>query len=205
MKILTAQDIKLMGELDPKYGQTYWGSVEEHDDNVRFNLMQQVDIMPGRKIIAEEWAMKTSGTGNDYMQLRKVKLSESEPSEPTPAVEQEDLGWAAEEDSPSVSEATSDGWKDRAVEAPTEAPSGVDTPSYEAGTNARWAIGMAYRAYQQVMGTPEAGDGEFPFDVVLLHAQELVGMFEILKNPSGYDKAKATASKLPRKDEDVGE
>lgn len=197
MKILTAKDIKLMGVIDPKYGQSYWGTVEESNDPVMFNLMQQVDIQPGRQLIAGEWAMKTSSKGNDYMQLKKVKLSEPSASVPTSVAEELELdeseempqGWLLDEETQLV----------HVPESEVGMSLSDDTPSYEAGTNARWAIGLAYRAYQQVMGTPEDGSGEFPFHVVKLHARNLVQMFNELKTP-GYDKAKVTANKL-RKEE----
>src|SRR3990167_2321253 len=64
-------------------------------------------------------------------------------------------------------------------------PEGVKkTLDYEPSTNARWSIGMAYRAFIQVTGTPEDNDGEFPFDAVYKHASELIKMFDKVKNYS---------------------
>lgn len=59
------------------------------------------------------------------------------------------------------------------------APKAVD---YEPGTNARWAIGMAYRAYIQATGTIEDATGDFPFEAVKQHAVALVRMFNEIKN-----------------------
>lgn len=64
-------------------------------------------------------------------------------------------------------------------------PSGSPTKptlDYEPSTNARWAIGMAYKAYIQTVGSPESAEGEFPFDVVELHARKLVQMFDKIKS-----------------------
>lgn len=68
---------------------------------------------------------------------------------------------------------------------------------YEPGTNARWAVGMAYRAFIQVTGTPEDAGGNFPFDAVKQHALELVKMFELVKSsgsPSGLPTAETKVS-----------
>ena len=73
-KILTAKEVKSMGELDPTYGQAYWGSVHEQAMPVKFNIKEVLDIPDGAKIQAEEYVMKTSGKGTEYMQLRKVKV-----------------------------------------------------------------------------------------------------------------------------------
>lgn len=168
MKILTAKDIKLMGEPDPTYGQTYYGKVEEQQQPVRFNMKEQVDIMPGRKIYAEEYTLRTSSAGNEYMQLKKVKLKTPE----------EQAEWIPEEEDIRAVIPQPVAYNE-GDSLPLPVPEEV--PSYEAGTNARWAIGMAYRAYQQVMGTPEGADGEFPFDVVKTHAQALVRLFNEVK------------------------
>lgn len=53
---------------------------------------------------------------------------------------------------------------------------------YEPSTNARWAIGMAYRAYIQVTGSIDSASGDFPFEEVEKHAKELVSMFERVKD-----------------------
>lgn len=53
---------------------------------------------------------------------------------------------------------------------------------YEPSTNARWAIGMAYRAFIQVTGSPEGSDGDFPFGQVEQHATQLIKMFSKIKD-----------------------
>lgn len=72
---------------------------------------------------------------------------------------------------------------------------------YEPGTNARWAIGMAYRAYVNITGNPEGDDGNFPFEQVKEHAIALVKMFEEVKdsgsNGSLPSNEKATVEKNP--------
>lgn len=196
MQIFTAVDIALMGDMDPEYGQTYWGAVEEQSNPVRFNLKQVMDIAPGRQFVAEEIEHRTSkGKGKPYTQLKKVKLSEptsvDQPA-PQPTSESE---WFERQEVPSLDNGPESPFKapDKAAPSLGEAwrettgkPDSVaqslpkSRPEYETGTNARWAIGMAYRAYIQVMGTPEDGGGDFPFDVVKLHAQELLDMFDIL-------------------------
>lgn len=195
MQIFTAIDIALMGDNDPQFGQTYYGTVEEQSNPVRFNLKQVVDVAPGRKFVAAEVEHRTSkGSGKPYTQLKKVSLSESTDNPPTKE-------HPAEEP---MSASLADEWtKHQPVEPPfqngppaikptavpesvvTTPQTGKDRPDYENGTNARWAIGMAYRAYQQVMGTPEDGAGNFPFDVILLHARELIDMFDILTTREG--------------------
>jgi len=52
---------------------------------------------------------------------------------------------------------------------------------YEPGTNTRWAIALVYRAYVNVMGTPESGSGEFPYSAVKDGAVQLVKMFHEVK------------------------
>lgn len=162
MKILTATDIALMGELDPTYGQTYYGNVEEQGMPVRFNLKQQVDIMPGRKIFAEEYTVRTSGKGNEYMQLKKVKLSDPG-------------GVPGEIEVPTPSK-------------PAQAPDSPDeTPSYEAGTNARWALKLSTDTYKAVVGgMPEPGSD---WTTIEDFAQWLLGAFQRLKS---YDPQAAT-------------
>lgn len=85
------------------------------------------------------------------------------------------------------------------------------TLDYEPSTNARWAIGMAYRAYVQVTGSVD-GSGEFPFKHIEEHARELVSMFERIKDgkqsiesmiktdmPSGRQKFDEAREKLKNK------
>lgn len=188
-KTLTLTDPRMLGTYDEQYGQTYWSDAEDSNDPVMFNLMEKRagGLMPGTVVTGAEWVMKTSKKGQDYIQLKKVRVVEDDSEESTKPT----LGL----DEPTSSRVT--------LLQPTE-----DTPSYEAGTNARWATGMAYRAYQQVMGTPEDAAGDFPFDSVLAHAQKLVEIFGLVKDytpesTAGYDKAKATAKKLKELDTDA--
>lgn len=194
MQIFTAVDIALMGEMDETYGQTYYGTVKEQSNPVRFNLKQVVDIYPGRQLVAGEVKHTTSkSTGKPYTQLKKVKLSDPTPAEePTTGHDQgfPDVPENRPEDKPEATPmagSLADKWAqvhppETVPETVAEAPKG--RPDYEKGTNARWAIGMAYRAYIQVMGTPEDGAGDFPFKAVQQHAQELLDMFEVLTNES---------------------
>lgn len=71
----------------------------------------------------------------------------------------------------------------------TKAPvtGGKSVADYEPSTNTRWAIGMAYRAFIQVTGSPEGSSGEFPFGEVKQHATELLRMFDELKNSGSLD------------------
>jgi hypothetical protein len=198
MKILTAtENIRLMGEMHPKFGQAYWGNVEEQDEPVMFNLMQQVDIQPGRKLVAGEWAMKTSKSGTDYMQLKKVKLSEpstSVPDEPTgePTGDDGFVDEWTEENQPGV------------VHMPPTASSDDETPSYEAGTNARWALKLSTDTYKSIMGGMP--DGIQDWTTIEDFAEWLLGAFQRLKaykpTDEGYNKAKATAKGIKAKSED---
>jgi hypothetical protein len=194
MKILTVIDMKLMGDMDPKYGQAYWGTVEEQDMPVKFNLMQQLDILPGRKIMAQEYTIKESAKGTEYMQLKKVKVSDqtaafdtSEGSTPT-----------------STSVSTSD-----------------ETPSYEAGTNARWALKLAVDTHKAVLG--RVPEDETDYGMIEDFAGWLLDAFGRLKNrgsqeglgshgpdlqpikaedspATGYDKAKAVRASMEEED-----
>lgn len=195
MRVLTAmENIALMGEPDPKYGQSYWGNVEEQTMPVKFNLMQQVDIRPGRMLFAEESEIKTSSKGNQYMQLRKVKLSEPE----VPEVAQPEA-IAYEEELTQIP---------LAPFTPTAKAGMEDTPSYESGTNARWALKLSTDTYKSVMGrVPEESQD---WDVIEDFAKWLLGSFQRLKVykteeeiAPGHAKAKATAKRLtPEPDEE---
>lgn len=83
-----------------------------------------------------------------------------------------------------------DKWKGEApqgISSSTQGPVTVSTPKtldYEPSTNTRWAIGMAYKAFVQVTGTPESASGEFPFDAVKTHAGELLRLYDELKRGS---------------------
>lgn len=203
MQIFTATDITLMGNLDPTYGQTYYGNVEEEDLPVRFNLRKQVNIMPGQQLVAQEVSRPPSGKA--YWQLKKVTLSEGvagQPQAPSPEPADEQVPMFSEEEMDPEIPITQDrpgrltevedignvggpGYQHakavrETLPMPSITPGKREVPAYEASTNARWAIGMAYREYAKVMGTPEDGGGEFPFDAVLLHAQQLMAMFDTL-------------------------
>lgn len=89
-------------------------------------------------------------------------------------------------------------------DTPKASTSSSKTLDYEPSTNARWAIGMAYRAYVSVTGSID-GAGEFPFKHIEEHARELVNMFErikdgkqsiesMIKSPSDYKATSSTSS-----------
>lgn len=76
----TAKKIGPIGEYDTKYGQRYWGHVEESDMEVSFNLMSPVNIDEGVKLEFEEKTIKeTKGSpekpSREYLFLKKVKAS----------------------------------------------------------------------------------------------------------------------------------
>ena len=75
----TAKKIMPLGDNDPKYGQRYWGAVEESDMPVSFNLMIPVDIIEGTTLEFEERLIKETGPnskkpGTEYLFLKKVKV-----------------------------------------------------------------------------------------------------------------------------------
>lgn len=182
MKIFTATDITLMGTPHAEFGQTYWGEVEEQSHPVRFNLKGQHNIMPGQQFVAQESEERKSAKGSPYTQLKKVSLSEGVAEVQQPMFTQEEIeedGVPIVQESPGYVHAKE---TRQALPTPTAqlAPMAEkrEVPAYEVSTNARWAIGMAYREYAKVMGTPEDGGGDFPFDAVLMHAQALMKMFD---------------------------
>lgn len=75
-------------------------------------------------------------------------------------------------------------------------PSKSSVADYEPSTNTRWAIGMAYRAYVQIMGNPEGSDGDFPFNEVKTHAAALLKMFDELKNGGSMEAEPTPASSI---------
>ena len=179
-----------LGEYDSKYGQKYWGKVEESDLEVSFNLMSPVNFDEGDNIEYEEKIQKETKNGKEYYQLRKVHLT---------------------------------GQKGLAVDAVTPVAKAERSSSdYEPGTNARWAIGMAYRGYLQVSGTPPEPDDDNLWNGIGQSAIRLVKMFDKVKavaagapspsviseethapeapeeepEASGYAKAKATATRI---------
>lgn len=68
-----AQEPLKLGEYDEKFGQSYWATVNEHLQPVKFNSKSQT-IGVNDKITAEERSEKRSGKGTDYFQLRGVKV-----------------------------------------------------------------------------------------------------------------------------------
>lgn len=74
------------------------------------------------------------------------------------------------------------------------------TLEYEPSTNARWAIGMAYRAFISATGSPEDATGEFPFDAVKQHAGQLLIMFDELKSGDDLTKVEKTFGKTTKAD-----
>lgn len=79
MNKFTAIKIGALGEFDQKYGQRYWGAVEESQMSVSFNLMTPVDIPPGAELEFEERVIKETGPnskspGTEYLFLKKVKV-----------------------------------------------------------------------------------------------------------------------------------
>lgn len=80
----TADKLAPLGDFDNKYGQRYWGTVEESDLSVSFNLMSPVDILPGQTVEYEEKVIKETGPnsknpGTEYLFLRKVKVDGAKP------------------------------------------------------------------------------------------------------------------------------
>jgi len=82
MKFITKK-INPLGDNDPKYGQRYWGYVEESEMPVSFNLMNPVDIREGVTLEFDEKAIKESKKGTEYLFLRKVKVSGEALVQPT--------------------------------------------------------------------------------------------------------------------------
>jgi hypothetical protein len=85
----TAKKIGPIGDNDPKYGQKYWGTVEEAQMEVSFNLMNPVDISEGAKLDFEEKMIReTKGSEEkpprEYMFLKKVKVSGAGPQTSIP-------------------------------------------------------------------------------------------------------------------------
>lgn len=62
-----------MGDMDAKYGQSYWAESSSELKPLKFNSMNE-NIKVGDTITAEESANRRSGKGTDYLQLRKVKV-----------------------------------------------------------------------------------------------------------------------------------
>lgn len=202
MQIYTAVDIAPMGDMHPDFGQTYYGGVEEQANPVRFNLKQVVDIYPGQQFVAGEVEHRHSkGSGKPYTQLKKVKLSE--PNERTRAHAESKLpdeifdpiaadqlhpaslaqGIEPEEDWNPETDSLAEEWKKKSVQ-PEQIPEIVTppseaTPSYEAGTNARWALKLSTDTFKSVLGrVPEDGQD---FEMIEDFSKRLLGAFERLK------------------------
>lgn len=73
MFVYTFSKLAKLGEMDEKYGQSYWGETNQALKPVKFNSMNQ-EITAEDTIEAEERAEKRSGKGIDYYQLKKVKV-----------------------------------------------------------------------------------------------------------------------------------
>ena len=73
MKYTTIK-ITPMGEHDPKYGTRYWGTVQEADLPVSFNLLNPVNVDEGAVLEYEERSERESKKGTMYVQLKKVKV-----------------------------------------------------------------------------------------------------------------------------------
>lgn len=170
MILFTAKDIKLMGDPHPTYGQSYFGSVHEQPHPVRFNKKEQIDFFEGMKFHAESSTEeKSKSTGKPYTQLKKVKIGE-------PEAEQLHDPWAGET---------------KGERKPRPQPS--DEPSYESGTNARWALKLSIDTFKSVLGrVPEDGT-----DQKMIHdfAIWLLNEFTVLKNHPG---TQITASSDPQ-------
>lgn len=69
----TFSKVSKFGELDVKFGQTYWAEVHEHLQPVMFNSMNE-DIDLDDKIVAEERSEKKSSKGTMYYRLKKVRV-----------------------------------------------------------------------------------------------------------------------------------
>lgn len=192
MSEYTIKYMRPLGDYDQKYGQKYWGKVEEADMDVSFNLMNPKDFEEGDKITYGEKLIRETKAGKEYMQLRKVTL---------------------------------DGQTGLPVERVTPVSGGKTSDDYEPGTNARWAIGMAYRGHLQLAGGLPASDDSDSWQDIYANATRLVQMFSKVKSMSsgeganlddvaptpsqqapeeepdttglsGLDKARATAKKL---------
>lgn len=156
MQILTVKDIKLMGDHDEKWGQTYWGTVKEFDVPVRFNLMKVVDLVPGRQILAHE-AEQRQGSKTPYMQLKKVSIAETPDEAKTKPVQSAKMAF--------VPKATT-------YTVPAE------KPAYEAGTNARWALKLAVDTYKATAGSMPTDSVDY--DIVMGFAEWLLSAFDKL-------------------------
>lgn len=85
----TKEPLKL-GDYDQKYGQAWWGEVNEHLQPVKFNTMSQDDITAEDVIEAEERTEKQTKGDPDkgkeprpYYQLKKVKVISGSPTQHT--------------------------------------------------------------------------------------------------------------------------
>lgn len=148
----TIKYMRPLGEHDPKYGTKYWGKVKETDLDVSFNLMNPVNFSEGEIIEYAEKVIKETKAGKEYVQLKKVKPSMQVGLDDAPV---------------------------RVTQGPTEGAKKPD--DYEPGTNARWAIGMAYRGYTQVMGSPPTEEEDEAWNGIGYSAVRLVKMFNKVK------------------------
>lgn len=83
MGTYTAKKIGAMGDKHEVYGVKYWGTVEEAQMEVSFNLPDKREIPAGAKIEFDERLIReTKGSdekpSREYMQLKKVHISGSQ-------------------------------------------------------------------------------------------------------------------------------
>lgn len=73
---LTLSQVNKLGDADPKYGQTWWGKVNEQTEPVMFNTLDG-EFEAGDVLEFEEAAIKQSKKGSTYHRLKKVKKAGS--------------------------------------------------------------------------------------------------------------------------------
>jgi len=71
-----------LGTYDEKYGQGWWGDVNEDLKPVKFNTMNQSATFAAGDVISyDESVNKRSTKGTDYLQLRKVQVVSKNPTQ----------------------------------------------------------------------------------------------------------------------------
>lgn len=90
MKQLTLEKVNKLGEMDAKFGQTYWAETKEQLEPVMFNSMNE-NIVEGSTIEAEEVLLKQSKKGTDYHRLKKVKVVSGATPQPASSPDQGEL------------------------------------------------------------------------------------------------------------------
>jgi hypothetical protein len=186
---LTIKYANPLGAYDQKYGQRYYGKAHDTDMDISFNLMNPVNFEDGQEIEFEEKIIKEKGEqaknpGEEYLFLKKVKTNAS-----GNAVASGSAGPKLVHSQPTQEEQT---------------PASAAEPSYEAGTNARWALKLAVDTYKSVVGGMP--DSKQDYDQITKFAKWLIQTFSELKSPAepGLEKARATAAEIKsRQVEDV--